>query len=137
MNGKISDDEKPKSYYQEMLINYDKEVAKTHIANHFRDDDTKMVHNVFNTNVSVDYIYNKCIGMINNRTYHISTGYSDQYIFDLGECIGTVDGIPTNYVMVITYPDSSKIITMYPTFGKSLLKGFDAIENNNKLRVRK
>lgn len=136
MNGK-NRDVKPKSYFEALLINYDKDIVKEHIKQHFKDDDRKVIHNVFNNNVSVDYIYNKCIGMINNRTYHISTGFSDQYIFDLGEYVGNVNGILTSYVMVVTYPNSNKIITIYPTFGKSLFKGIDSKENNNKLRVRK
>lgn len=95
---------------------YEEENRTMHILKHMKDDKTKENHGIFNQNPLE--IFKKVQEQMSDKNK--SYGYlSDIYLIKFENCgyaggrMG--DGHTLNYVTIITYPDSKKLITMFPS----------------------
>lgn len=114
-------------YYSEQMISYSPERTIKHIEEHKLKDTSenyksenslyqKRVHSLFNDEVDVTELYNKCSELIANRDPN-SYSYVDYYKLELENTIGeTYNGYKTNCVEVVTFPASKQILTIYPGY---------------------
>ena len=112
--GLIKDLDKIKKYYFcSQVINYSKERALEHIELHLDENEKKQYHSVYNDNINVRDLYEESkirISSINPSCVTIV----DKYILEYGKPIGKSSGEETDCLRVVTLPNTTNILSMYP-----------------------
>ena len=109
------------SYYIRQLIAYNKEDVIEHIKEHLRyneetEKNIKEFGSIFNDNINFEELYDKCSEYIKDRKPN-SYGLLDFYKMKFDENIGeSYNGMPTNCVEILTYPNTKKVLTIYPFY---------------------
>lgn len=114
----LSDDLKSLYFYSQML-DYSEEKAIDHIKNHLNDNEDKRIHSIFADNADIDGLYHDArinIQYLNQSGVHLM----DKYVLDHGTPIGTVNGTITSSVLIVAFPNTNDIITMYPACSKKI-----------------
>lgn len=101
------------SYAVKQTLKYKSKWAIKHIKEHLSEDDTKDVHTLFNENVNIESLFFEVREKIQN-TEVLNRNFTDKYIIETSCIVGCIDGYETNFVTVVTLPESKDILTMYP-----------------------
>ena len=110
-------EEMKNSYFFNQLQNYDEKRAIDHIKNHLDENNTKREHTIFLNSISIKKLYNEIsliIKILKPKTFNLC----DKYILDYEYAIGEINGVKTNTIEIITFPNTNDIITMYPIISK-------------------
>lgn len=105
-------DIEPESYVEKLLFNYDYNQVINHIQKHKEENNNKLNHTIFNSNIDIESLYNYVLDNLNDDNFVINS-FIDVYILEYPN-VGSDNNKILNYLKVITLPNSKKIITMYP-----------------------
>lgn len=102
------------TYTEKQIANYNEEEALKHIKVH---TDVKNTHkSIFSSNIDINDLIIFCKNNLNETNLN-SSKILDSYIIDYPNA-GIKGNIIEDYIMVVTLPNSDKIITMYPIANK-------------------
>jgi tetratricopeptide (TPR) repeat protein len=147
------------NYFSKQLLNYDREAALDHIAEHLSEKPSvetvdrllnlmfpkasfEVVHSSFNGEIDLDELYDRCLVDISNKNPD-AYGIVDYYKCVLDNQIGrSYNGVETNYVEVITLPNSKDILTIYPADNDHINKNivirkYDRKQHHKELKKKK
>ena len=116
--GIFKDEYKYDNYFTTQLVEYSKKRAIDHIKEHLEEkqlDDKDVIHSVFDKDINIEELYDKCLDFVEkNSPYSYST--VDYYLLELDREVGlTVADKRTKLVEIVTFPNSNKILSLYPS----------------------
>lgn len=138
-NGIKIDEFISRNYFTRQLFNYSKEEAIRHIKEHLKSADseeleTKRFHSVFTEETDIEALYDYCTEFIKEKKPD-GYGIVDYFKCEIGENIGfTYSKKDTNYVEVITFPNSTQILSIYPT-NKAHINKISSQKPNERIGV--
>ncbi len=128
--GKINQSEVlNKDYYISQLFNYDEDYALNHIKLHLDENNNKIKHTLFNSDIDLNYLFHYAREQINYLN-PVEISIVHKYIVECGFDVSTINGISTKYIKVVTLPNTNNILTMYPIsyYGKESRKTKELIK---------
>ena len=126
------DNIKPLNDFQRLLLSYDYDLVIKHIKSHLDANGEKRLHTIFNENIDIEELYNYILEKIQNIS-PIRCNLVEKYIVMCEQNIAIVNNEETNYIEVITLPNSKKILTFYPI----KLDKIDNIKSKQKVNIKK
>lgn len=120
------------SYCERQLVNYSKNIALEHIRNHYNENSKKEKHSLFNSDIDIEDLYEDAKEKIKNLTPNFTL--VDKYYVRYDKPIGTLDGVETNILAVVTNINTKDIIAMYPTID---IKGYNRFELTKEEKPQK
>jgi pentatricopeptide repeat protein len=128
MNNKNPNEEYADNYFRKQLIDYSREAAIEHIKGHLKDvseDERikyKRTHSVFDKSVDIEAIYDYCEEKIKDME-PLGRGEVDNYRCKFENVVGAAYGkIQTTYVEITTFPNTKKILSIYPVNNNHVAK---------------
>jgi len=119
------------NYFNSQLYNYDENKTLYHISKHLDENDKKKVHTVFYSDIDLRELLLMVKDKIKNAIPNRSTTV-DKYIVRYDDYIATIDSDETQYLEVVTFPNTKNIITMYP-----ILAPLNELDKPKQLKRRK
>lgn len=126
------DNIKPLNDFQRLLLSYDYDLVIEHIKSHLDENGKKRIHTIFKENIDIEELFNYVLKKIQNIS-PIRCNLVEKYIVMCEENIAIVNNEETNYIEVITLPNSKKILTFYPI----KLDKIDNIKSKQKVNIKK
>lgn len=122
----ITIEDREYTYSEKQIINYDRDLAVDHVIDHHVINPT---YNYFKPDVDISKLFEEILPLLDKKYLHYN-GVFDNYIIRYND-IGYDDDGVINEMIVITIPETTNIITMYPSRG---LDNFDVEEEDKNVK---
>jgi len=103
----------PDQYMLKQIRKYKDKKTIEHIEKHLEVDESKPIHTTFYKNIDIHNLYFDIRNKIQNMNYSYRS-FTSFYIVKADYPVGCLNGKETEYICVVTLPNSKKIVTMYP-----------------------
>lgn len=100
------------TYFERQTINYSEETAIKHVSFHKEEAENKRKHSIFKEGTDFTELFKIVKEKIKNEEAQNFT-ISDNYVLIMDEILGTLNGVETNKLKVVTQINTKNIITMY------------------------
>ena len=100
-------------YYISQLFNYDEVYALDHISRHLDENNNKIKHTLFNSDIDLKNLFYYVREQINYLN-PVEISNVHKYIVECEFYVSTINGISTKHIKVVTLPNTNNILTMYP-----------------------
>ena len=103
-------------YIKFQIVDYDKEKALDHIKRHeiINDIEKDIIQSYFIDDLNIEYLYDLITENLQNNKKVNKDEVLDVYYFGISN-IGVYKNQNCNYIKVVAIPDTTNIITIYPT----------------------